>query len=139
MQLLMRIWASVMTDRAFPGHDHSDWECEIGFQGKQPQTDLRKMGIFALEQLAYVPLIKFSLFTTTTITATTTTIIIIVIRYFAEHYSERFDGMRRFGDGCGYPASSVSVNISDLVLSLLNCSTGPVQEMTASKGAFMLS
>ncbi len=119
-----------MADRAFPGHDHIDWECEIGFQGKQPQSDLRKMGIFALEQLVYVPLIMFSLFIIIII-------IIIFIRYFAEHYSERFDGMRRFGDGSGYPASSVSVNISDLVLSLLNCNAGPVQEITASKGAFL--
>ncbi len=50
--LLRRIWASVMTEQPFPGHDHSDWEKEFGFQGKQPHTDLRRMGIYALEQLA---------------------------------------------------------------------------------------
>ncbi len=103
MHLLRRIWGSVMKERPFPGHEHTDWEGEIGFQGKLPHTDLRKMGLFALEQLAY----------------------------FTENYTERFDGMRRFDE---FPASSVSVNISDLVLSLLNCTIGPVQQTTASRG-----
>ncbi len=52
MLLLRRIWTSVMAGQPFPGHDHSDWEKEFGFQGKLPQTDLRRMGIYALEQLA---------------------------------------------------------------------------------------
>jgi hypothetical protein len=55
MNLLRRIWKSVMLELPFPGHEHADWEHEIGFQGRQPHTDLRKMGVFALEQLAYVP------------------------------------------------------------------------------------
>jgi hypothetical protein len=41
-----------MQEQPFPGPEHLDWGNEIGFQGKQPQTDLRKMGVFALEQLA---------------------------------------------------------------------------------------
>jgi hypothetical protein len=41
-----------MKEKPFPGHEHPDWELEIGFQGKQPSTDLRKMGVFALEQIA---------------------------------------------------------------------------------------
>lgn len=52
LQLLRRIWSSVMAAQPFPGPEHPDWGHEIGFQGKQPQTDLRKMGVFALEQLA---------------------------------------------------------------------------------------
>ena len=52
MLLLRRLWASSMGEQPFPGHDHADWEKEFGFQGKLPHTDLRRMGIFALEQLA---------------------------------------------------------------------------------------
>jgi hypothetical protein len=43
--------------------------------------------------------------------------------------------MRRFDDEAIYPAATVSVGISDMVTSLLNCSIGPVAQTTASKGA----
>jgi hypothetical protein len=43
--------------------------------------------------------------------------------------------MRRFSDDTVYPASTVSIGISDLVMSLLNCPIGPVAQTTASKGA----
>jgi hypothetical protein len=42
--------------------------------------------------------------------------------------------MRRFGDENVYPAATVSVGISDMVMSLLNCSIGPAAQATAAKG-----
>ena len=45
--------------------------------------------------------------------------------------------MRRFSDDTVYPASTVSIGISDLVMSLLNCPIGPVVQATASKGVVL--
>jgi hypothetical protein len=130
LQLLRRIWSSAMKEQPFPGHEHADWEHQIGFQSKTPGTDLKKLGVFALEQLAYSPHHA----------ARRTHILnVVCYRYFAEHYTERFDGIRRFGTDSEFPASTISVYISDLILTLLNCSIGPVSQAAAAKGAALCS
>jgi hypothetical protein len=61
-------------------------------------------------------------------------IITTIISYFAENYKDKFDGMRRFGGETEYPASTVSINISDMILSMLNCPLGPSAQTAASQG-----
>jgi hypothetical protein len=65
-------------------------------------------------------------------------IITTITSYFAENYKDKFDGMRHFGGVTDYPASTVSINISDMILSLLNCPVGPSAQTAGLQGEFFI-
>ena len=52
VSLLEQLWKSLMTDSLFPGLQSQDWGL-VGFQGNDPSTDFRGMGVLGLQQLAW--------------------------------------------------------------------------------------
>ena len=50
--LLEKIWSGLMPDQRFPGIVSVEWEA-AGWQGRDPSTDLRGMGLLALELLSH--------------------------------------------------------------------------------------
>lgn len=47
---LLRLWAQLMPSRALCGRVSEDWS-DVGFQGTDPATDFRGMGLLGLQQL----------------------------------------------------------------------------------------
>lgn len=50
--LLKKLWASVFPDKPWEGFVGDHWKT-MGFQGKNPKTDFRAMGIMGLKHLLY--------------------------------------------------------------------------------------
>lgn len=52
VSLLEQLWKSLLPDNLFPGLQSQDWGL-VGFQGNDPSTDFRGMGLLGLQQLAW--------------------------------------------------------------------------------------
>ncbi|KAG7217116.1 hypothetical protein INR49_027657 [Caranx melampygus] len=50
--MLMKLWKELRPDTALTGRISKQW-CEIGFQGSDPKTDFRGMGLLGLHNLLY--------------------------------------------------------------------------------------
>jgi hypothetical protein len=50
--LLVQVWTCLMPDARWPGLKSPDWSL-VGFQGQDPSTDFRGMGLLGLIQLAW--------------------------------------------------------------------------------------
>ncbi|KAI5096562.1 ELMO domain-containing protein 1 isoform X3, partial [Silurus meridionalis] len=51
-EMLMKLWKTLRPDSALTGRISKQW-CEIGFQGSDPKTDFRGMGLLGLHNLLY--------------------------------------------------------------------------------------
>ncbi|XP_051782787.1 ELMO domain-containing protein 1 isoform X2 [Erpetoichthys calabaricus] len=51
-KMLLKLWSSLRPDTALKGRITKQW-CEIGFQGDDPKTDFRGMGLLGLYNLVY--------------------------------------------------------------------------------------
>ncbi|CAB1316649.1 unnamed protein product [Coregonus sp. 'balchen'] len=51
-QMLMKLWKTLRPDSPLTGRISKQW-CEIGFQGNDPKTDFRGMGLLGLHNLLY--------------------------------------------------------------------------------------
>eukprot|EP01117_Protostelium_nocturnum_P007021 TRINITY_DN2516_c0_g1_i1.p1 TRINITY_DN2516_c0_g1~~TRINITY_DN2516_c0_g1_i1.p1 ORF type:complete len:1132 (+),score=311.74 TRINITY_DN2516_c0_g1_i1:205-3600(+) len=52
IRLLHQLWGNMMPGRSFPGISSEQWK-EVGFQGKNPTTDFRALGLLGLIHLIY--------------------------------------------------------------------------------------
>lgn len=52
LTLIQRLWKAVNSDQEFPGLNSAKW-IDLGFQGKNPVSDLRAAGLLGLEHLVY--------------------------------------------------------------------------------------
>ena len=52
LELIQRLWRAVNTNQEFPGLNSAKW-IDLGFQGKNPISDLRAAGLLGLEHLVY--------------------------------------------------------------------------------------
>ncbi len=52
LELIQRLWRAVNTNQEFPGLNSTKW-IDLGFQGKNPISDLRAAGLLGLEHLVY--------------------------------------------------------------------------------------
>lgn len=52
LALIQRLWKAVNSDQEFPGLNSAKW-IDLGFQGKNPISDLRAAGLLGLEHLVY--------------------------------------------------------------------------------------
>uniref|UniRef100_A0A3B1IR46 ELMO/CED-12 domain containing 1 n=1 Tax=Astyanax mexicanus TaxID=7994 RepID=A0A3B1IR46_ASTMX len=51
-EMLMQLWKALRPESALTGRISKQW-CEIGFQGSDPKTDFRGMGLLGLHNLLY--------------------------------------------------------------------------------------
>ncbi|GAA6102919.1 ELMO domain-containing protein 1 isoform X1 [Tachysurus ichikawai] len=51
-EMLMKLWKTLRPDSVLTGRISKQW-CEIGFQGSDPKTDFRGMGLLGLHNLLY--------------------------------------------------------------------------------------
>uniref|UniRef100_A0A8C7H2D6 ELMO/CED-12 domain containing 1 n=1 Tax=Oncorhynchus kisutch TaxID=8019 RepID=A0A8C7H2D6_ONCKI len=51
-EMLMKLWKTLRPDSPLTGRISKQW-CEIGFQGNDPKTDFRGMGLLGLHNLLY--------------------------------------------------------------------------------------
>ncbi|XP_071029741.1 ELMO domain-containing protein 1-like [Oncorhynchus clarkii lewisi] len=51
-EMLMKLWKTLRPDSSLTGRISKQW-CEIGFQGNDPKTDFRGMGLLGLHNLLY--------------------------------------------------------------------------------------
>uniref|UniRef100_A0A669F8K1 ELMO/CED-12 domain containing 1 n=2 Tax=Oreochromis TaxID=8139 RepID=A0A669F8K1_ORENI len=51
-EMLMKLWKELRPDTPLTGRISKQW-CEIGFQGSDPKTDFRGMGLLGLHNLLY--------------------------------------------------------------------------------------
>uniref|UniRef100_A0A3B3WBE3 ELMO domain-containing protein n=1 Tax=Poecilia mexicana TaxID=48701 RepID=A0A3B3WBE3_9TELE len=90
--MLMKLWKELRPDTPLTGRISKQW-CEIGFQGNDPKTDFRGMGLLGLQNLLY----------------------------FAEH--DRTAALQMLQDSLQpkhkYSFAIVGINITDLAYSLL--------------------
>uniref|UniRef100_M4ACX9 ELMO/CED-12 domain containing 1 n=1 Tax=Xiphophorus maculatus TaxID=8083 RepID=M4ACX9_XIPMA len=90
--MLMKLWKELRPDTPLTGRISKQW-CEIGFQGNDPKTDFRGMGLLGLQNLLY----------------------------FAEH--DRAAALQMLQDSLQpkhkYSFAIVGINITDLAYSLL--------------------
>eukprot|EP01104_Vermistella_antarctica_P012204 TRINITY_DN348_c0_g1_i1.p1 TRINITY_DN348_c0_g1~~TRINITY_DN348_c0_g1_i1.p1 ORF type:complete len:706 (+),score=182.78 TRINITY_DN348_c0_g1_i1:325-2442(+) len=89
---LLLLWTTVFPDEELTGRVSEQWK-RLGFQGTDPATDFRGMGLLGLKQLLY----------------------------FAVHYLDVFKGIvmeQCSRDGNDYPVSTAGINISQMVMDI---------------------
>jgi len=93
-EMLMRLWTTVFPKKKLKERVSAQWG-DLGFQGKDPATDFRGMGILGLDNLLYIATEHKKSF-----------------REILSQYSKT-DGMRQ------YPVACAGVEISDLLFQML--------------------
>lgn len=103
---LLRLWAALMPDIPLETRITKQWQ-EIGFQGDDPKTDFRGMGILGLENLLF----------------------------FAEQYpsAARHVLARSHHPVYGYSFAIVGINITHMAYTLLRCGDAKTHFYNASK------
>uniref|UniRef100_A0A8C6T8S3 ELMO domain containing 1 n=1 Tax=Neogobius melanostomus TaxID=47308 RepID=A0A8C6T8S3_9GOBI len=97
-EMLLKLWKELRPDTPLSGRISKQW-CEIGFQGSDPKTDFRGMGLLGLHNLLY----------------------------FAEHdkatalqmLSDSLQPKHNLSCGCRYSFAIVGINMTELTYSLL--------------------
>jgi ELMO/CED-12 family protein len=108
--MLFNLWKKVYPEEELEGRVSKQWE-KMGFQGKDPATDLRGMGILGLKHLTY----------------------------FSLNHTEKFVDITRRqherDDGRFYPSAVAFINVSNMLFSLLTPSDVQVAEVLVTPSA----
>ncbi|XP_070305829.1 ELMO domain-containing protein 1-like [Salvelinus sp. IW2-2015] len=118
-EMLMKLWKTLRPDSSLTGRISKQW-CEIGFQGNDPKTDFRGMGLLGLHNLLNNvkghrdnPVQCWFMFPLC--------FIFLYHRYFAEH--DKATALQVLYDSLQpkhrYSFAIVGINITDLAYSLL--------------------
>ena len=75
----MQLWSLLMPDRVLPSRVTIEWQ-DIGFQGTDPKTDFRGMGLLGLENLLCVSFNFLRFYREF--------LFILYDRFFAENYTD---------------------------------------------------
>ncbi|MBN3313881.1 ELMD1 protein, partial [Atractosteus spatula] len=107
--LLLKLWKCLRPDAALKGRITKQW-CEIGFQGSDPKTDFRGMGLLGLHNLLYFAEHD-----------NTTALQVLHDSLQPKHskMSELEWEKKKFDKAIGYSFAIVGINITDLTYSLL--------------------
>jgi len=101
-KLLKRLWQVIKPEEELKGMIHAQWK-SLGFQGNDPATDFRGMGLLGLLNLIY----------------------------FAEHYTERVRQLVEANRD--YPWAATGINITNMLMNMLKLTKELVEEPAPSR------
>ncbi|XP_051534063.1 ELMO domain-containing protein 1-like isoform X2 [Myxocyprinus asiaticus] len=108
-EMLMKLWKELRPDSPLSGRISKQW-CEIGFQGNDPKTDFRGMGLLGLHNLLYFAEHD---------KATALQVLHDSLQPKHSMMSKAEWDKKTFDKAIGYSFSIVGINITDLAYSLL--------------------
>ncbi|KAJ8410809.1 hypothetical protein AAFF_G00187660 [Aldrovandia affinis] len=107
--MLLKLWKTLRPDAPLTGRISKQW-CEIGFQGSDPKTDFRGMGLLGLQNLLYFAEHD---------KATALQVLHDSLQPGQSKMSKAEWEKTKFDKAIGYSFAIVGINITDLVYSLL--------------------
>ncbi|XP_016332797.1 ELMO domain-containing protein 1-like isoform X5 [Sinocyclocheilus anshuiensis] len=108
-EMLMKLWKELRPDSPLSGRISKQW-CEIGFQGNDPKTDFRGMGLLGLHNLLYFAEHD---------KATALQVLHDSLQPKHSKMSRADWDKKKFDKAIGYSFAIVGINITDLAYSLL--------------------
>ncbi|XP_010869127.1 ELMO domain-containing protein 1 isoform X3 [Esox lucius] len=108
-EMLMKLWKALRPDSPLTGRISKQW-CEIGFQGNDPKTDFRGMGLLGLHNLLYFAEHD---------KATALQVLQDSLQPKQSKMSKAEWEQKNFDKAIGYSFAIVGINITDLAYSLL--------------------
>ncbi|XP_052393287.1 ELMO domain-containing protein 1-like [Carassius gibelio] len=108
-EMLMKLWKELRPDSLLSGRISKQW-CEIGFQGNDPRTDFRGMGLLGLHSLLYFA--KHD-------KATALQVLHDSLQPKHSKMSKAEWDKKTYDKAIGYSFAIVGINITDLAYSLL--------------------
>uniref|UniRef100_A0AAZ3Q2X4 ELMO domain-containing protein n=1 Tax=Oncorhynchus tshawytscha TaxID=74940 RepID=A0AAZ3Q2X4_ONCTS len=108
-EMLMKLWKTLRPDSPLTGRISKQW-CEIGFQGNDPKTDFRGMGLLGLHNLLYFAEHD---------KATALQVLHDSLQPKHSKMSKAEWEQKNFDKAIGYSFAIVGINITDLAYSLL--------------------
>ncbi|KTG15172.1 hypothetical protein cypCar_00010590 [Cyprinus carpio] len=108
-EMLMKLWKELRPDSPLSGRISKQW-CEIGFQGNDPKTDFRGMGLLGLHNLLYFAEHD---------KATALQVLHDSLQPKHSKMSKAEWDKKKFDKAIGYSFAIVGINITDLAHSLL--------------------
>uniref|UniRef100_A0A8C2GAI7 ELMO/CED-12 domain containing 1 n=1 Tax=Cyprinus carpio TaxID=7962 RepID=A0A8C2GAI7_CYPCA len=108
-EMLMKLWKELRPDSPLSGRISKQW-CEIGFQGNDPKTDFRGMGLLGLHNLLYFAEHD---------KATALQVLHDSLQPKHSKMSKAEWDKKQFDKAIGYSFAIVGINITDLAHSLL--------------------
>uniref|UniRef100_A0A672S5D1 ELMO domain-containing protein 1-like n=1 Tax=Sinocyclocheilus grahami TaxID=75366 RepID=A0A672S5D1_SINGR len=108
-EMLMKLWKELRPDSPLSGRISKQW-CEIGFQGNDPKTDFRGMGLLGLHNLLYFAEHD---------KATALQVLHDSLQPKHSKMSKADWDKKKFDKAIGYSFAIVGINITDLAYSLL--------------------
>uniref|UniRef100_A0A673L287 ELMO domain-containing protein 1-like n=1 Tax=Sinocyclocheilus rhinocerous TaxID=307959 RepID=A0A673L287_9TELE len=108
-EMLVKLWKELRPDSPLSGRISKQW-CEIGFQGNDPKTDFRGMGLLGLHNLLYFAEHD---------KATALQVLHDSLQPKHSKMSKAEWDKKKFDKAIGYSFAIVGINITDLTYSLL--------------------